>query len=239
MQDFAQYRAFKKNMYQRYLLNFYYFFTTGTNLLQVAAHEFGHALGLHHSFDYTALMYPAYLGHIANYRLPYDDLIGIQLIYGPPEYPSYNDAPVTQGPPKPTFASGEIPVVCNEPVFDAITTHKIGDEPMTLVFRDDYYYAINEAGLVDGYPRKINADWSGINVDHIDAALTPPWELVNGQWRYLEVTYLFSGDYYYKLVNMRVEGGAKSIAEDFGLPSNVDAVFQWYKDGRYYAIKGK
>ena len=37
---------------------------------------------------------------------------------------------------------------------------------------------------------------------------------------------------------MRLEGGVRSIETDFGLPSDLDAVFQWYTDGRIYFIKG-
>ena len=37
----------------------------GTNLLQTAAHEFGHSLGLSHSDQYNALMAPFYRGYQA------------------------------------------------------------------------------------------------------------------------------------------------------------------------------
>uniref|UniRef100_A0A8C3G1Y0 Peptidase metallopeptidase domain-containing protein n=1 Tax=Cyclopterus lumpus TaxID=8103 RepID=A0A8C3G1Y0_CYCLU len=55
----------------------------GVNLLLVAAHEFGHALGLDHSRDRGALMYPTYRYVNTNgYRLPDDDKHGVQALYG-------------------------------------------------------------------------------------------------------------------------------------------------------------
>jgi len=52
----------------------------GFDLVTVAAHEFGHALGLAHSDDPAALMYPFYSG--PHRHLAADDSLGIQTIYG-------------------------------------------------------------------------------------------------------------------------------------------------------------
>lgn len=55
----------------------------GYVLFMVAAHEFGHSLGLSHSDDPGALMYPLYTYRNPDtFVLPRDDVNGVQSLYG-------------------------------------------------------------------------------------------------------------------------------------------------------------
>ncbi|XP_078513142.1 collagenase 3-like [Lissotriton helveticus] len=70
--------------------------TTGYNIFAVAAHEFGHVLGLDHSRNPEALMYPVYsFSGSADFSLSEDDVQGIQALYGA-KNPSVGCTPQTE-----------------------------------------------------------------------------------------------------------------------------------------------
>jgi len=56
----------------------------GFNLYLVAAHEFGHALGLKHSRNPESLMYPTYTRSRQANPLSIEDVANINALYGKP-----------------------------------------------------------------------------------------------------------------------------------------------------------
>ncbi|HEY3473364.1 MAG TPA: matrixin family metalloprotease, partial [Anaerolineales bacterium] len=68
--------------------------TRDVDLLTVAAHEIGHTLGLAHSSDPDALMYPSYAG--PRRFLDQDDIAGVQSLYGVGSAPD----PAPEAPPQ-------------------------------------------------------------------------------------------------------------------------------------------
>ncbi|XP_029412783.1 matrix metalloproteinase-9 isoform X2 [Nannospalax galili] len=79
----------------------------GYSLFLVAAHEFGHALGLDHSTVPEALMYPMYR-FLEGSPLHEDDVRGIQHLYGPGPKPDPRPPATTTAQPQPTVP----PTVC-------------------------------------------------------------------------------------------------------------------------------
>ncbi|AWO99380.1 putative collagenase 3-like [Scophthalmus maximus] len=196
----------------------------GVNLLLVAAHEFGHALGLDHSRDRRALMYPTYqYVNTHGYRLPDDDRRGVQALYG-----SRTPVPTTAPKPKPTprpepEPEPEEPTEGPDPrpnprdeqcsralVFDAATSIR-GD---LFFFKNGYYW--RKSSSFNGIRfTKVRTKWPGIN--YVDAAFEVPQN---------DAAYMFEGRQYWGIkayAKTIMPGYPKSI-NTLGLPSSVTKV---------------
>ncbi|XP_004689106.1 PREDICTED: neutrophil collagenase [Condylura cristata] len=236
------------------------------NLFLVAAHEFGHSLGLSHSSDPGALMYPNYaFSDPSTFVLPQDDINGIQAIYGPT-----NNRVQPTGPSTPSACDPRL-------TFDAITTLR-GE---IFFFKDKYFWRRHpqlqmvEQNFISLFwpslPSGIQAAYEVVSRDLVflfkgrqywalngyDIVQGYPKDISNFGFprsvlaidaavSYMEKTYFFVKDQFWRYDNQKEymdPGYPKSIASTFhGVENNIDAVFQ--KDGfflffsgpRYYAF---
>lgn len=219
----------------------------GVDLFMVAAHEFGHALGLGHSNKPGALMYPWYQGYQANFRLPQDDVLGIQSLYGVAKrLPPNKLPPPTRGPdirtmrpptthrprpvtPKPT--GGDIDP-CTTP-FDAIAVLR-GE---LFLFIGEYFWRQTDQGRISHEKNSLHSFWKGLpnEVTHIDAVFERPTD---------QKIIIFVGDRYWvynsNFLVARFPRKGRPITE-FGIPQDVkkiDAAFIWSYNSRTYLISG-
>lgn len=199
----------------------------GTNLFQVAAHEFGHSLGLSHSDVRTALMAPFYRGYEPAFQLDIDDIQGIQALYG--KKSRGIGGRTTTKPPRTTEApphGGDETLLCKDSKIDTIFNSAQGE---TYVFKDKYYWKLTEESIEAGYPKLISKGWPGLS-GNIDAAFT----YKNGK------TYFFKGRKYWRYIGKKMDGNyPKDISEGFsGIPDDVDSAMVWSGNGKIYFFKG-
>ncbi|XP_038123821.1 matrix metalloproteinase-20 [Cyprinodon tularosa] len=171
----------------------------GYNLFAVAAHEFGHSLGLTHSRDPSAVMFPNYRLHSSKqYALSRDDVLGIQMLYGKPRKDTETRPPV---PKKcdPTFFFDAAAVIENEIVF-------FKNRFMWMrTTRSTYWNRLRE-GYISTYLPGIGSP--------VDAAYDIPAK---------GVTYLFAGRKYWVVQQLKTRSTTGNISE-FGLPPSVRQV---------------
>ncbi|XP_022104848.1 matrix metalloproteinase-16-like [Acanthaster planci] len=188
----------------------------GINLFQVAAHEFGHALGLGHTHVRSALMAPTYSGYVPNMQLDSDDIAGIQALYGQKPYGSSEE----DMPPDPPGCTGDV---------DAVTTTR---DRSTYVFEGSqvWKFASGTSQIATGFPKPIATALPGLP-DNIDAAFYYP---PSGK------TYIFKGSQYWRIDNEELDNGyPRDITPNWrGLPNDIDAAFIWSGNSRVYFIKG-
>uniref|UniRef100_G3UUS8 Collagenase 3 n=1 Tax=Meleagris gallopavo TaxID=9103 RepID=G3UUS8_MELGA len=176
-------------------------FVIGYNLFLVAAHEFGHSLGLEHSRDPGALMFPiyTYTGK-SGFVLPDDDVQGIQELYGPGDRD-----PNPKHPKTPEKCAADLSI-------DAIT--KLRGE--MLVFKDRFFWRLHPQ-MVEAELVLIKSFWPELP-NKIDAAYENPIK---------DLVFMFKGKKVWALNGYDiVEGFPKKIYE-MGFPKEmkrIDAV---------------
>ncbi|KAK7488195.1 hypothetical protein BaRGS_00020502 [Batillaria attramentaria] len=199
----------------------------GTNLEIVAAHEFGHALGMGHSNVPTALMAPYYQGYDPNYSLHTDDIRGIQSLYGRGRGSSGGSGDSPRTTPRPRVTSRPRPRPTPAPrgrycnlKFDAIAQSSDGN---VYAFRRANVFLIDSSGVRSR--RRTSSVFRG-------APSSPGAAVYDSYYRKL---YIFKGTKYWRYTGFQLDRGyPRDLPRDF---QNVRAAFQW-SDRGIYLFKG-
>ena len=207
---------------------------SGTNLLQTAAHEFGHSLGLSHSDQHGAVMAPFYRGFQNMVSLDSDDVTAVQALYGASDDSddSESDNEISDVPhPRSGKSLGDNRLLCQpttspSSLIDSMVSLEVG---LTFVFKNDNFWRLTDDSVAKGYPKKTARVWKGLP-DKIDASFT--WK--NGK------TYFFSGSQYWRFSGVKSDRGyPKKINSGFsGIPDDIDAAFVWSGNEKIYFFKG-
>ncbi|XP_044297749.1 collagenase 3-like [Varanus komodoensis] len=229
------------------------------NLYAVAAHEFGHALGLEHSTNPEALMYPLYtFRDLKDIALSEDDVEGIQALYGPENRTVIAEAPERCDP---NFSADAVAELHGEKIIfkDRFVWHQnsqqdgndwvyihslwpklrnrvdaaygLPEKDLLFLFRGKKYWAVKGYEILHGYPQNLSDLGFPSNVQRIDAAFHDVKT---------KKTKFFTGDKiwsYDERLHSMDYGYPKLIKNVFrGIVHKVNAAYQ--QNGSIYFIRG-
>ncbi|XP_076969235.1 stromelysin-1-like [Tamandua tetradactyla] len=199
----------------------------GVNMFLVAAHELGHSLGLSHSTNTEALMFPVYNPNtdLARFRLSQDDVTGIQSLYGAPTAsPEEHLVPTEPNPPEPGT-----PATCNPALsFDAVSTLR-GE---MLFFKDRYFW---RKSLQKPEPelQLISSFWPSLP-SGMDAAC----EVISK-----DTVFIFKGNQFWAIRGNAVQAGYPRDIHTLGFPPTVRkidaAISDKEKKKTYFFVEDK
>ncbi|XP_065669595.1 collagenase 3 isoform X2 [Hydra vulgaris] len=229
----------------------------GKDLSWVVLHELGHSLGLEHSHEKGAIMYPWYERHDGReIVLHEDDIEGIQFLYGIPDNEKHSH-------------DKNQPIRCVEKI-DAVTIDQRG---YVIVISKGFVYTFDNQLDLAEQPISIHAKFN--NIKEIDVSFTKInghiiyihadkfWEyngdrLIKGpiptknigftadmvnldgavRWHLNKRVYFFKGNKYWRFneKTYRIDPDYPKLIRDFwiGVPDNIDGVFEWTNNYLYF-----
>ncbi|KAJ8399967.1 hypothetical protein AAFF_G00406970 [Aldrovandia affinis] len=212
-----------------------------TDLFTVAVHEFGHALGLSHSSSDPSIMRPYYqgsVGDIQTYKLPTDDRLAIQALYGMTEvFPRRRpggghipDPPHLPSPPSPRPTRNpdhSIQNRCNGS-YDAVAN-----------IRGEVFSSRRSGSLVSLFPALIRKFWIG---------LPPGLIKIDAVYERKSDSHIifFIGNQYWVFKDTSSLPGYPRPLSEWGMRARngnqierVEAAFVWAHNGKTYLFSGR
>ncbi|XP_076339463.1 matrix metalloproteinase-2-like [Tachypleus tridentatus] len=236
------------------------------NLFGVAAHEFGHSLGLSHSSVQGSLMFPYYQEIKEHFQLPYDDMIGIQQLYGSKNPKTWAPIPPLTQPPK---VRPPKPITTKKPVWNPKTQRPLHPPPYTAVpeepkptpppqpkkpnacdmhidaisiIRNEIFFFKDE--YFWRLDKKGSIQWANYYPTEIDKFWYGGLKKVDAVYERTNdgKIVFFSGNQYWLYNGNKPEAGYPRPLTDLGLPTSlqkIDGAMVWGHNGKTYLFSGE